>query len=121
MQEVSVRFRISSTVFDNCGSSNGKSRVCRYWIDEKSLSIQNFKEYKSKIAWSPFMGGAQPVDIENEVFELAYGGSFPYIGFEEYDFKNRKQNMKLVFEDGYDIYQVFAGEVKVNDPLQCST
>lgn len=98
----------SITVFDNYGNPNDKSRICKYWIDEESLSMIRYKEYDTNIKKSEYMGCAQLIDDDNETFEIAYGSGYPFIAFEEYDFKNHKQNFELVFKDGYDLYQVHA-------------
>lgn len=105
----------SITVFDNNQKPRAHSRVCRYWIDEDCLTLTKFKEYVTNIPYSEYMGGAQLVDSSTDTFKIAYGGDLSFIGFEEYDFSNRRQNMKLVFKDGHDLYQVFSGEIDVKE------
>ena len=99
------------TVFDNM-SRDRHTRICEYKIDEDNLKLEYFNEYISNYPRSFFMGNA--LRVGDGVYQLAYGGGMK-IGFEECDFKSGKQNMKLVFDSGDDMYQVFSGEIEVED------
>lgn len=94
----------SFTVFDNYGHE--KSRVCRYYLNENTMKCDKYKEYITTYNRSPFMGSGTIVDDENDVLDICYGGAFN-IAFEEYDFKNNKQLMKVTFDDGSDMYRVY--------------
>ena len=91
--------------FDNEGCATNNTRICRYWLDETTMTMTRFKEYKTNHPRSAFMGG---VDMIREgVFLIAYGGKYQGLTFEEYDFNENKQNCSFRFNDGTDCYRVF--------------
>lgn len=103
----------SITIFDNVGNPNHKSRICKYWIDEVKMKIIDYKEYESWVEESWFMGNAKW--LGDETYAMAFGGDISYVGFEEYDFKRNKRNAYLYFDKGHSMYQIFVGEVKIED------
>ena len=91
--------------FDNEGCATNNTRICRYWLDETTMTMTRFKEYKTNHPRSQFMGG---VDMIREgVFLINYGGKYQGLTFEEYDFNENKQNFSFRFNDGTDCYRVF--------------
>lgn len=96
----------SFTVFDNYGHES-KSRVCRYFLDEETMTCLAFREYVTTQDRSAYMGSATIIDDENDIIDIAYGSGWSHIAFEEYDFKNNRQIMMLRFDDGHDLYRIF--------------
>ena len=96
----------SFTVFDNYGHES-KSRVCRYFLDEETMTCLAFREYVTTQDRSAYMGSATIIYDENDIIDIAYGSGWSHIAFEEYDFKNNRQIMMLRFDDGHDLYRIF--------------
>lgn len=91
--------------FDNSGCATNNTRICRYWLDEDTMTMTKFKEYITKHPRSAHMGG---VDMIREgVFLINYGGAYGGVTFEEYDFNLDKQNFSFKFNDGTDCYRVW--------------
>lgn len=94
------------TCFDNSGCSTNNVRIPVYTINDETKTLISMKEYKTNYPRSNFMGSVHKVS--NGVYDIAYGGGWTDIAFEEYDFNTNTQKMKVV-GDNYDLYRVFKG------------
>lgn len=98
----------SITIFDNSGGVDSTSRVCRYWIDEDTLKLEDFEEYTTEYK-STSMGCAGLVDDDTDTYLICYGGGIADFAFEERDFSSGKVNMQLEFDNGDTLYRIFRG------------
>ena len=98
----------SFTIFDNSGGVDNTSRVCRYWIDDETLTLENFEEFTTEYK-STSMGCAGLVDDETDTYLICYGGGVADFAFEERDFSTNTVNMQLEFDNGDTLYRIFRG------------
>lgn len=115
----------SITIFDNSGCATDNTRICRYWINEETKTLTDFKEYKLPIAKTAFMGYAKLIDDQNEIFDVAgYGAKGSTLAFNEYNFKTNTEQMKFKFNDNSDTYRIFRDitddEVIKNITIPCT-
>lgn len=108
----------SFTIFDNYGCPEDFSRVCRYWVNEKTKTLERYEEYRTERPRSSCMGSAQLLDDEKNIYLVCYGGlnfdmnkrqltSEP--AFEIYNFNEKKSVMHLTFDLKFGCYQVQCG------------
>lgn len=102
----------SILVFDNSGCLEDYSRIQRFWIDSTEKTLTDYREYLGNMPRSPYMGCVQLIDEETETYMISYGGNFTEMALEEYDFSKGKQNFKLTFELGHDLYAFTVGPHK---------
>ena len=98
----------SFTIFDNSGGVDNTSRVCRYWIDDETLTLENFEEFTTEYK-STSMGCAGLVDDETDTYLICYGRGVADFAFEERDFSTNTVNMQLEFDNGDTLYRIFRG------------
>ncbi|MCQ2505748.1 MAG: aryl-sulfate sulfotransferase [Lachnospiraceae bacterium] len=99
----------SITIFDNSGGKDNNSRVCRYWIDEKNLTLEKCEIFETPYK-SSTMGSATLLDDESDTYLICYGSGGEDIVFEERCFSNNSVKMKFKFKDGQKIYRIFTGK-----------
>lgn len=98
----------SFTIFDNSGGENLTSRVCRYWIDEENLELENIEIFTTEHV-STAMGCASLVDDETDTYTIVYGSGIGEFQFEERDFSTNEANMQFKLDGGSAFYRVFRG------------
>lgn len=98
----------SFTIFDNSGGIDQTSRVCRYWIDEKTKTLVDFEEFTTQYK-STSMGSAKLIDEETDTYLISYGGGISSFAFEERNFSTNTVNMQFKFDKGETIYRIFNG------------
>lgn len=101
----------SFTIFDNSGGVDKTSRVCRYWIDENTLTLTKFEEFPTQYK-STSMGSAKLIDDNTDTYLISYGGGISDFAFEERNFSTNTVNMRFAFNDGRDLYRIFSGVEK---------
>ena len=94
-------------LFDN-GSEVGKSRVLEFTIDEENKKIVNCEEFSVGNRFGMYMGSAQKIDDEINVFLIGWGSADTDTAiFTEYDFKNDKILSELhLLDDSLASYRV---------------
>ena len=97
------------TLFDN--AVGDKSRVLKYHIDEKNMSVEA-DIYVSEYPNSEYMGSSQL--LKDDTYLINYGGNMQIVCFEIYDFKNKKQLFLFNFNNKDDIYAVTQGDYIFN-------
>lgn len=98
----------SFTIFDNSGGVNSTSRVCRYWINDESLTLENYEEFTTPYK-STSMGSAKLIDDETDTYLISYGTGIGEFTFEERNFSTNTVNLQFAFADGSPIYRIFTG------------
>ncbi len=98
----------SFTIFDNSGGVDKTSRICRYWIDEETLTLQNFEEFTTEYK-SSSMGSAKLIDDETDTYLVSYGGGVAEFAFEEHNFSTDTVNFQFKFDNGALLYRIFSG------------
>ena len=96
-------------LFDN--AVGDKSRVLKYHIDEKNMSVEA-DIYVSEYPNSEYMGSSQL--LKDDTYLINYGGNMQIVCFEIYDFKNKKQLFLFNFDNKDDIYAVTQGDYIFN-------
>ena len=94
----------SFIIFDNSGCPEDHTRLCRYWINDETKINKKTETLITNYRKSIAMGYAELID--NEVYDITYGVCIGAPAFEEYDFKNQKQNMSIKFNNGHDLYNI---------------
>lgn len=93
-------------LFDN-GNSTDESRILEFKIDEENKEILEFNEYDLKVN-STFMGSAQKLDKNEDIYVICYGGG-PFKGplLEEKNIKTNEVYFSFNFINSKYLYRVY--------------
>lgn len=93
-------------LFDNANQTD-ESRILEFKIDEKNRKITDFKEYKLGMK-STFMGSAQKLDENKDIYTICYGGGpFKNPVLEEKDINSNEVYFSFNLLNSKYLYRVY--------------